>query len=627
MKCFTRFSVIVIVALMSDGFASASTIYLYSGGETTITLAPGTYDITTYGAAGGNSSISWGHSGGLGAEMEAEFTFTSATTLTLMVGGVGGNGPGSPNGPGGGGGGTFVVNGSTPLIVAGGGGGGGYDNTYLAGPGLVTNGGSPGLGGRGYAAAGGGGFTADGDPGNVGSWESGQGYSFLHGGGSAGGGFYGASGGGFGGGGGGGNYAGGGGGGYTGGSGGFGNAGGEGGGSYIDSSAISIGTELSGVASPDDSPSGEVIITSVMLNSSSWSAPHSGSWGNPSNWTDSIPDSPAYVANFNSASDTLNVVALDGSRTVGILNFNSLHSYVITPGSPSASSLILSNNLQTAQINVLAGSHAITAPVILNSNTTVTVSNPSDTLIFAAEITGSGSLNLAGQGTVQLLAPNNSTGSINVPSGVKLQIGPGGALDPDHLSLADGASLDITNHTISFDTSLQSPSSLIARLSSAYHNGAWDGSGITSSVAASDSSHNTSLGYLLVGNAFEIKLTYAGDANLDGIINADDYALIDRTFAQHLTSNSAMWSGGDFNYDGQVTSADYLLIDRVYLQQDAPLSPDFFAERAAQFGDVYVQQLLASVPEPSQDAIMATAMIFVLWRRNCRTRKLASASK
>ena len=89
----------------------------------TYTLALGTYDITAYGAKGGSSTL-LNHSGGLGAEMEAVFSFASPTTLRIMVGGAGGDGPGPPHGPGGGGGGTFVVNGTTPLLVAGGGGGG-----------------------------------------------------------------------------------------------------------------------------------------------------------------------------------------------------------------------------------------------------------------------------------------------------------------------------------------------------------------------------------------------------------------------------------------------------------------------------------------------------------------------
>lgn len=65
------------------GFAQTG-INLYTGSETTITLNPGTYDITAYGAQGGACSSR----GGLGAQMEGEFNFGNATTLTLLVGGA-----------------------------------------------------------------------------------------------------------------------------------------------------------------------------------------------------------------------------------------------------------------------------------------------------------------------------------------------------------------------------------------------------------------------------------------------------------------------------------------------------------------------------------------------------------
>src|SRR5215469_189811 len=107
----------VAVTLLFGALASSAQIgdYLYS---TTISLNPGFYDITAYGAQGGAGA---GTHAGLGAEMEGQFDFTTPTTLTLLVGGVGAGGN-----AGGGGGGSFVVNGGTPLVVGGGGGGCGY---------------------------------------------------------------------------------------------------------------------------------------------------------------------------------------------------------------------------------------------------------------------------------------------------------------------------------------------------------------------------------------------------------------------------------------------------------------------------------------------------------------------
>ena len=109
--------------LLTVRTASAqSTIFNYTGTETTITLQPGLYDITAYGAQGGSGSLSGFNQGFLGAEMEGQFRFTAPETLTLLVGGSG-NSVVNGNGGGGGGGGSFVVTGSNPLVIAGGGGG------------------------------------------------------------------------------------------------------------------------------------------------------------------------------------------------------------------------------------------------------------------------------------------------------------------------------------------------------------------------------------------------------------------------------------------------------------------------------------------------------------------------
>ena len=297
--------------------ASAQTTnqFLYTGSKTNITLPPGTYDITAYGAQGGQGYTIYFYGGGgvftggasFGAEMEAEFNFPTQTTLTLLVGAAGTNGGASSwHSGGGGGGGSFVVNGGTALLIAGGGGGAGGGNGGVgsgyngnigadggSGAGGYPYGGSGGSNGSGggyppdityfdgqnCGGGGGGGYNSDGGsqgPYNTGSGGYG-GSSYLDGGVGGAGNFPAAFGGngGYGGGGGGGipigangGFGGGGGGGYSGGGGGSGlddtfiGAGG-GGGSIIDASAVAIFTEISGVASPDDSPNGEIIIIAV----------------------------------------------------------------------------------------------------------------------------------------------------------------------------------------------------------------------------------------------------------------------------------------------------------------------------------------------------------------------------
>jgi hypothetical protein len=269
----------VVLQLGVLAVSAQTNIYLFSGSETNITLNPGTYIITAYGAPGA------GH--GLGAEMSGEFNFATATTLTLLVGGGGGYGYGDVGG-GGGGGGSFVVESNAPLVIAGGGGGGGMSGGNGGNSGLSVGGtgvaypplpifiqlGWYGSGGAGFQESNGG--TGGGNGfGGFGSFGGNGGGGFLgYGFGGGGSGYGGGGNGGYGGGGGGGgsgfpyNGGGGGGGGYSGGGGGFGNeggygGGGGGGGSIIGSSAITNLTEVSGIASPDDSTNGEIIITAV----------------------------------------------------------------------------------------------------------------------------------------------------------------------------------------------------------------------------------------------------------------------------------------------------------------------------------------------------------------------------
>jgi hypothetical protein len=49
------------------------------------------------------------------------------------------------------------------------------------------------------------------------------------------------------------------------------------------------------------------------------------------------------------------------------------------------------------------------------------------------------------------------------------------------------------------------------------------------------------------------RLTYNGDANLDGKVNALDF----NALATNFGKTSQFWSNGDFNYDGTVNTQDF----------------------------------------------------------------------
>jgi hypothetical protein len=53
--------------------------------------------------------------------------------------------------------------------------------------------------------------------------------------------------------------------------------------------------------------------------------------------------------------------------------------------------------------------------------------------------------------------------------------------------------------------------------------------------------------------------------NLDGHVNADDFFLMDRGFANGIGANQ--YFNGDIDYNGLVNADDYAYIDRAYAMQ------------------------------------------------------------
>ena len=122
----------------------------------------------------------------------------------------------------------------------------------------------------------------------------------------------------------------------------------------------------------------------------------------------------------------------------------------------------------------------------------------------------------------------------------------------------------------------------------------------------------------LASNDVAIKYTYKGDANLDGLVNADDYAQIDAGYL--LGFASPTWVNGDFNHDGMVNASDYALIDAAFSNQGAGLADGEIALHTAMFGDSYVTALTAALapvatPEPASLALLGLGALALLKRR------------
>ena len=80
--------------------------------------------------------------------------------------------------------------------------------------------------------------------------------------------------------------------------------------------------------------------------------------------------------------------------------------------------------------------------------------------------------------------------------------------------------------------------------------------------------HDTFAGQAVDANSMLFKYSYKGDADLNGILNADDYARIDAGFATHAQG----YENGDFDLSGAINSDDYFYIDYTFSNQGSALA-------------------------------------------------------
>ena len=158
---------------------------------------------------------------------------------------------------------------------------------------------------------------------------------------------------------------------------------------------------------------------------------------------------------------------------------------------------------------------------------------------------------------------------------------------------------------------------ITGKIQSGRNGGNWFGAGIVTSQSQAITSNLTSIGIATAsqvktisatqtanwageqvhGSDVLVMYTYAGDANLDGKINVDDYGRIDL----NIPLGTGGWFNGDFNYDGKINVDDYGIIDFNVGIQGSP-----FPTATAAGKD------LAAVPEPLSSAGAALFTIAAL---------------
>jgi autotransporter-associated beta strand protein len=143
-----------------------------------------------------------------------------------------------------------------------------------------------------------------------------------------------------------------------------------------------------------------------------------GNWHSAANWSaGSIPDGKDAVASFLDNATQNHVVTLDAPVTVGTITLDSATQKYTLSGAGS-NDITLSASSGHAAITDSRGSHEIAAPLVLVSDTTVTVASASDTLTLDGAISGTGTgLTKEGAGVLALLGSNTYSGDTIVDAG------------------------------------------------------------------------------------------------------------------------------------------------------------------------------------------------------------------
>jgi hypothetical protein len=312
---------------------------------------------------------------------------------------------------------------------------------------------------------------------------------------------------------------------------------------------------------------------------------------------------------------------LDVPVTLGLMHFESTTSYTIN--GPETLTLDCHDG---AHVMVSEGSHTINAPIHVASNTTVTVSQSSDTLTIAGTMTSEPGVAIHKHGSGTWVAKHVRANALEVQQGTVKMIADQGADGTSvvaGLSVNDvvGAKLDLAqNHlVVNYASGGTSPYSEVERLIKVgYNGGNWGGAGITSSDAASISGRGigyaeasalgvgTFGGQAVDSSSVLVRYTLLGDANLDGAVNFTDLSKLSQNYNQPGTFH---WSDGDFNYDGHVD-----FNDQVYLAQNynTSLPPSGAAPVFA----------LAAVPEPGAAGVTVALGLVYASRRGRRRRSV-----
>jgi hypothetical protein len=355
-----------------------------------------------------------------------------------------------------------------------------------------------------------------------------------------------------------------------------------------------------------------------------------GDWNYYLNWARSaVPNGAGVLAQF-AGGTSPQTVYTDVPVTLGQMWFQGPNETVIA----GAGSLTFTST-PSALIQVASGVAELDLPVTLASDTTFSTS-PSGTLVIANPLTLNSGVILTQTGNIVyqsivniesgagiVFGESAYVSQISLAEGSSVSVGGSGAVLTVN-QLTNGGIVNVQNNKLLIDWgkvigSTDPVGAIRGELTSGYAGGAWNGAGINSSVAAVTRGY--SVGYAdgadsvvagLGSGQIEVMYTLAGDANLDGVVNGTDFAILAGNFGKSVGA----WDEGDFNYEGIVNGSDFAELAANFGKATSGAAIALPASEWAAL-DAFAAQhgLLADVPEPGGAVVAGMLAVGVLRRR------------
>jgi len=351
--------------------------------------------------------------------------------------------------------------------------------------------------------------------------------------------------------------------------------------------------------------------TPLVGGAAVWNVDADGNWSTAGNWTSSVPNGVGAQATFGNKITAGRTVTVDSAQTVGTILFDNVNSYTVA----GAAALTLDVSSGQAAITVSRGVQTISAPLVLNKDTTITVAG-GGVLAITGNLTAAGkTITKAGAGFAQLNAIKAAaltvSGGFATISASATPNSPSGTSILNALSISAGSNLDLTNNSMVIDYT-GAVGTLVGDTRTMLQDGRLRSSAFTASknLGYGDNAvlNKSSFGGVTVdASSVLVKYTWGGDSNLDGQVDVTDLGALATSW-----QTSAPWTGGDFNYDGFVDVSDLgILATNWQKGVGGPLGRQSFDEALATVGLGGV-----SVPEPA--GVCAICLAAAASRRRTR---------